>query len=331
MTNDTHLPDYSALIDTETHAFIQRTEAAFPDNAATLNIEQQRALYNAMCREFHAGYPAGVVSNNAHIPGACGWQIPVRHYTPVALKNAESDAHIVYLHGGGFVVGGLESHDDVCAEICKGTSKQLTSVDYRLSPEHKHPSALNDTMAVIEHLNKTYPKPIILCGDSAGANLAAAACHAYRNQRKAKRAAPEIIGQVLIYPGLGGDTTQGSYITHAHAPMLSTQDVHFYSHVRCTDQTNVRDPLFSPLLDDDFGTLPPTIVFSAECDPLCDDGEQYCQRIQLAGGRADWIEERGLVHGYLRARHCVDRSAKSFERIIEAIMCLVERRWPYKT
>ena len=329
MTNDTYVPDYSILIDSETHAFIQRTESAFPENAASLSIEQQRALYNAMCREFHAGYPTGVVSTDTIITSNDTWQIPVRQYTPSISENTESAVTIIYLHGGGFVVGGLESHDDVCAEICERTGQLLTSVDYRLSPEHKHPAALNDTMRVIEHVYQIYQQPIILCGDSAGANLAAAACHAYRNQNKIKHAIPEIIGQVLIYPGLGGDTTQGSYVTHAQAPMLSTQDIHFYSKVRCAVDTDPCDPLFAPLRDNDFGNLPPTVAFGAECDPLCDDGDQYCNRIQLAGGKAHWILEHGLVHGYLRARHCAGRSANSFDRIIEAITCLAERRWSY--
>ncbi|MFK7861200.1 MAG: alpha/beta hydrolase [Granulosicoccus sp.] len=329
MTNKTPIPDYSSLIDVQTHAFIQRSAAAFPENAATLDIKQQRALYDAMCREFHAGYPSGIVSTDTLIADVESWQIPVRQYTQYSSSNTPFKVQIIYLHGGGFVVGSLESHDDVCAEICDRTSAPVTSVDYRLSPEHKHPAALNDTMQVIDYLHHNHPQPIVLCGDSAGANLCAAACHAYRDRGNTEQALPDIIGQVLIYPGLGGDIEHGSYVTHAHSPMLSTEDVHFYSNVRCDEDMNARDPLLAPLLDSEFSQLPPTVVFGAECDPLCDDGERYCQHIAGAGGKAHWVKERGLVHGYLRARHSVDRAAMSFNRIVDAINSLADRRWPY--
>jgi len=329
MENTTTPPDYSLLIDKQTQAFIQRTEAAFPENAASLDIQQQRALYDAMCQRFNAGHPAGIASNDAVVTHPDSSPLPIRRYTPVSGSTEIVEVQIIYLHGGGFVVGNLESHDDICAEICDLTRAIVTSVDYRLSPEHKHPAALNDAMRVIEHLHDTYGQPILVCGDSAGANLGAAACHAYRNRVRERHLVPAIIGQVLIYPGLGGDIASGSYVTHACSPMLSTQDVQYYSDIRCSTDTNTQDALFAPLCDDDFGSLPPTVVFSAECDPLCDDGKHYCQRIQHSGGRAHWIKERGLVHGYLRARHSVDRAARSFERIIEALDCLMERRWPY--
>ncbi|MFK7994666.1 MAG: alpha/beta hydrolase [Granulosicoccus sp.] len=326
MTHPTNLPDYSKLIDSQTQSFIQRTEAAFPENAAKLDIEQQRALYNTMCREFHASYPDGVSSLDAVVGMPGTWPVPIRQYTPSKIGRYKQAVQILYLHGGGFVVGGLDSHDDVCAEICDRAGTQLTSVDYRLSPEHKHPAALNDTMQVIEFIHETYRQPIVICGDSAGANLSAAACHAFRNLGKTS---PEIIGQVLIYPGLGGDTQRGSYVKHAHSPMLGTEDVHFYSAVRCTSDTNTHDPLFAPLKDTDFSNLPPTVVFGAECDPLSDDGNHYCQYIRRTGGKAHWIEEPGLVHGYLRARHSVDRAAKSFNRINEAVVSLANRQWPF--
>jgi len=337
MSNNTVMPDYTVLIDAQTQAFIEHTENALPKEATRLEIWQQRALYDAMCRELYAGYPAGVTSSGV----SCGadssadnrrdnkTQIPFRQYKPPSESDLRNTANIIYLHGGGFVVGSLESHDDVCAEICGRTGNSVISVDYRLSPEHKHPAALDDVMVVIEHIYQTQQQSIIVCGDSAGANLAAAACHAYRNKRDIHQAVPEIIGQLLIYPGLGGDTTQGSYLTHANAPMLSTDDVQFYASIRCRNATQMFDPLFAPLLDTSFNNLPPTIVFSAECDPLCDDGDSYCSNIRLAGGRAHWFKESGLVHGYLRARHTVERAKRSFDRIIEAITYLDKKQWPY--
>ncbi len=309
-------PDYNERIDAETWAFINRTTAAFPDNAASLSVREQRVLYDAMSESFHAGDAPGVISRDSVISN-----VPIRTYLPAKTKQT---IQVVYVHGGGFVVGGLESHDDICSEICHQSQCQLTSVDYRLSPEAKHPAALDDTLLVIDHVWQQHRQAIVLCGDSAGATLCAAAAHAYRNQAKQnKNRVPLIKGQVLIYPSLGGDMSTGSYKTHALAPMLTTEEMAFYANARCTPSTRRQDPLFAPLQDHNFTGLPTTRVFSAECDPLSDDGMHYCQLINQAGGDALWINEAGLVHGYLRARHTVKRAAASFERIVRSVNSFV--------
>jgi acetyl esterase len=153
-------------------------------------------------------------------------------------------------------------------------------------------------------------RPVILAGDSAGANLAAAVAHALRGG---------LVGLVLIYPGLGGDPHAGSYLTHARAPMLSRDDVLFYQTIR---QAAPDDPTAAPLRDTDFTRLPPTLAIGAECDPLADDARDYAARITAAGGQATWVQEPGLVHGYLRARHDVPRAAASFARITAAITAM---------
>lgn len=328
--------DYGKLIDSQTWAFIKRTENAFPVVAVTAGIEEQRNHYDAMCAIFLHPHPPGVTTHNTSITATDHHLIPLRRYTPVTGSANSTEALVLYLHGGGFVVGSLESHDDICAEICDRMQSTVCSIDYRLSPEHKHPAALDDVIDVLKHLSGPTRQPIVLCGDSAGANLAAAACHKLRQQSQQRNnpsestsRTPYIMGQVLIYPGLGGDITRGSYLTHAHAPMLTTQDVLFYSDVRCAPHTRQDNPDFAPLRDNDFTGLPPTVIFSAECDPLCDDGKEYCQRIQQANSQAYWFLEHGLVHGYLRARHSVDRARESFSRIIEALNALIDNRWPY--
>ena len=341
MNKDTSYPDYSTLIDQQTLAFIDRTNAAYPDNAVSLSIEAQRQLYDAMCREFHAAYPQGMQTRDYSIGGinaggdnnnSSRRAVPVREYRPGSRRVSTDNAptpQIIYLHGGGFVVGGLESHDDVCAEISDRTGLMLTSVDYCLAPEHKHPDALEEVMLVMKYLWQEYQQPLVLCGDSAGANLAAAACHAFRRFSANISNTVQIIAQVLVYPGLGGDMTKGSYIRHANSPMLTTDDVTFYSEIRSANNDDYNSPLFAPLCDTDFSRLPPTFVVSAECDPLSDDGQHYCSSINDAGGTAHWVNEQGLVHGYLRARHSVERAAKSFDRIVHAIEQLADRRWPY--
>jgi acetyl esterase len=310
--------DYTKLIDAETWAFIERTNAWYPPETVDYTVREQRDIYDRMCREFFAGYPDGVTAETTAIEVA-GRAIPIRIYR-APQKPA---AVVVYLHGGGFVVGGLESHDDVCAELCARTGYEVVSVDYRLSPEHVHPAQFEDALAGFEWAAARHDVPVVLAGDSAGGNLAAAVSHATRGRDK------KPVGQVLIYPGLGGDQSKGSYVTHAEAPMLTMRDLDFYSHVRTGGREWGDDATLSPLADTDFSGLPPTVIVTAECDPLSSDGEAYRDRILAAGGRAAWHEEKGLVHGYLRARHTVGRARDSFTRIVEAVGWLGKGGWPY--
>ncbi|TIT61589.1 MAG: alpha/beta hydrolase [Mesorhizobium sp.] len=313
------MTDYAKLIDAETWAFIERTNSYYPPDTIDYTIARQRAIYDRMCREFFAGYPEGVTTETTVIATPAR-DVPIRIY-----RNATPDdaAMVVYIHGGGFILGGLDSHDDVCAELCGRTGHEVVSVDYRLAPEHLHPAAFDDAMSAFEWAARTYDRPVVLCGDSAGGNLCAAVAHATRGHVK------KPIGQVLIYPGLGGDRLRGSYVRHAEAPMLTVRDLEFYKHIRTGGVDQTGDITLSPLADADFANLPPTVLITAECDPLSSDGEAYRDRIVAAGGRATWFEEPGLVHGYLRARHSVGRARASFTRIVDAVATLGKGGWTW--
>ncbi|AEH84933.1 alpha/beta hydrolase [Mesorhizobium opportunistum] len=310
------MTDYSTLIDAETWAFIERTNSYYPPDTIDYTIAEQRAIYDRMCREFFAGYPEGVAVETSAIATSTH-NIPIRSYRSAR----QAAATVLYIHGGGFILGGLDSHDDVCAELCARTGYEVVSVDYRLAPEHLHPAAFDDAMSAFEWVAANRDHPIVLCGDSAGGNLCAAVSHATRGHAKRP------FGQVLIYPGLGSDRSRGSYVTHAEAPMLTARDIEFYKHVRTGGLDQTGDITLSPLADADFANLPPTVLITAECDPLSSDGEAYRDRIVAAGGRAYWLEEPGLVHGYLRARHTVGRARASFTRIVDAVAALGQGAW----
>ncbi|MFW8593562.1 alpha/beta hydrolase [Cribrihabitans neustonicus] len=310
--------DYERLIDEETWSFIQKSGELYPDNAVDLSIEAQRDVYDAMAEEFREPRPAIVSVRDRKARGASDQAVPVRVYTA-----GDPTRTVLYCHGGGFVVGGLDSHDDLCAEICALTGYRVVAVGYRLAPEHLHPAAFEDGWTALKWAEETYGKGIILAGDSAGANLCAALAHYARGRSDA------VIGQVLIYGALGGDMSQGSYAEHAHAPMLTRADVAYYMDARAGGTQPEGDPTFAPLQDSDFSGLPPTVLFTADCDPVRDDSRAYRDRIQAAGGKAHWINEPGLVHGYLRARHSVGRARESFERISLAIEGLGQKLWPY--
>jgi acetyl esterase len=306
--------DYEKLIDAETWAFIRKTGESYADGAVELSFDEQRDIYDAMCRDFHAGRPAIVQTEDLSANG-----VPVRHYWA-----GDPTRTVMFFHGGGFVVGGLDSHDDICAEICAQTGYRVISVDYRLAPEHKHPASFDDAWTATLWAAEQYECNLVLVGDSAGGTLAAAVTHHARGRLKG------VLGQVLIYPGLGGDMTTGSYIEHAQAPMLTRDECLFYQKIRCDGPPPQDDPSFAPLLDSDFSNLPPTVLVTADCDPIRDDSRDYFAQLQAAGGQVHWINEPGLVHGYLRARHSVGRARLSFERISVAIEALGQNIWPFE-
>lgn len=309
---------YETRLDPALWAYIDAVNAWYPPEILGLPIDKQRAVYDHMSRAFHQGRPPGVKASDGLI-AAAGRDIPIRRYR---LAGKAAQAMVIYYHGGGFILGGLESHDDICAELCAGTGFDVLSVDYRLAPEHVHPAAFDDAVTAFEWAAATSGLPLVLCGESAGGNLAAAVAQATRRHIRAA------VGQVLIYPELGGDDTAGSYIEHAHAPLLSVADIAFYRDVRSACRQSPDDPTFSPLRDTDFSGLPPTVIVTAQCDPLSSDGETYRDRIVAAGGKAWWHEEPRLVHSFLRARTSLPAAAAAFARIVGAVGALGRGEWP---
>jgi acetyl esterase len=304
--------DYARLLDDETLSFVRRTEGFYPPDASGMTLADHRRVYDEMAAAFRQPRPKGILVEDRVADG-----VPVRVYSA-----GQPGRSVLYFHGGGFVLGGLDSHDDICAEICAGTGYRVIAVDYRLAPEHKHPAAFDDAWTATRWVDTEFAVPIVLAGDSAGGNLAAAVAHHARGRLDA------IMGQVLIYPGLGGGLDIPSMNEHADAPMLTRAEILYYKDIRVGDIDPDADPTYAPLADKSFAGLPPTILFSADCDPIRDDCRLYRDRLQAAHVLVRWINEEGLVHGYLRARTSVARAADSFERIVIGIEALGQGIWP---
>lgn len=308
-------PDYDALIDDETWAYILRVDESYPPDATTMSVADQRTSYDRMCADLRAPRPRRVKVKDHGFGG-----VNCRQYSC-----GTTDVTVVYYHGGGFVLGGLDSHDDVCAEICDRTGYDVISVDYGLAPETVFPNCFHDAWFAFEAIAATRDGDIILCGDSAGGNLAAAVAHHARGKIEGR-----ITGQVLIYPGLGGDRSKGSYVTHASAPHLTTDDLNAYATLRTGGaKPPISDPRFTPLSDRDFSGLPATVIVTAECDPLASDGETYRDALLTAGGHAAWVDVAGMVHGCLRARNMSTRAAGFFDAVVEGVAALGAGQWPY--
>lgn len=298
------------MLDAEMAAFVAETEAMYPPDVAEMGVAAQRALYDRMAAHFRGPRPAGLAVLDGAIAGSAG-AVPVRRYTPSG--RAMGGARVVYFHGGGFALGGLESHDDVCAEMAARAGIPVISVDYRLAPEHLHPAAYEDGLAAARAVASE--GPIVLAGDSVGGGLAAAAALALRGDP-----AVQVLGQVLIYPSLGGEALDlPAYREQAVAPLLSAADLRAYQSLRAGGAPDWADPRFAPLSAPEVDGIAPVAAFSVALDPLRDDAPAWAGRLQAVGVPAACDVAPGLCHGCLRARRMSRRAADFFHRICDAV------------
>ena len=310
--------EIATMLDPEVKAFIARSESFYPASANTAGPADNRATYDRMCAAFRVAYPQGVVAEDmvlhARSPER---ELRLRRYRPAS---GPSGVALLYLHGGGFVLGGLDSHDDVCAELCAKAGIEVAALDYRLSPEHPYPAALDDSEAAFDHLAAAGYE-VIVGGDSAGGNLTAALC--LRRRRRGQRMPS---GQLLIYPGLGGDPARVVPSRNTYAPMLRASDSQAYRGLYSKDfeRLGKTDPEFAPLLARDLAGLPAAAIFAAGIDPLRQDAEDYAARLGAAGVPTLFRVEPGLVHGYLRARHMSGAARRSFDEIAGALDLLAK-------
>lgn len=231
------------------------------------------------------------------IAGGAG-PLRVRHYMPDAQPGREL---LVYLHGGGFVIGDLDTHDEACRLLCRHAAVHVLSVDYRLAPEHPFPAALDDTLAALRWAQDNAaalgadPARVTLGGDSAGANLAAVAA------RLSTRAGRPPAAQMLIYPATDATTTHPSHKLFGRGFFLNLSDREAFYRNYTNGGTNVErdDPRLSPLCASDLGGLPPALVITAGFDLLRDEGEAYAAALRRAGTRARLRRFATLAHGFV--------------------------------
>ncbi|EJB06556.1 esterase/lipase [Rhizobium leguminosarum bv. trifolii WSM597] len=282
--------------------FLQICDSFYPAEAVEESVEQQRHWYDALCARFDRPLPPDMIFADGMVQ-----RIPIRRYRP---RKIVSRTILLYLHGGGFVVGSLESHHAICAEIADFAGAELVSVDYRLAPEYRWPAQTDDGFAVLRHLLAANNK-VVLIGDSAGGNLAAGLALRARDEELSG-----IVGQVLIYPALGGDLNTGSYLEMAAAPGLTTADVAYYREILQAPEGN---EIAEPLQASSLAGLPPAFITVAHFDPLRDDGRHYAARLSEAGGEVWFREEPQMVHAWLRARHMSDGARDGFHAVCEAV------------
>jgi acetyl esterase len=282
--------------------FLRICDGFYPADAVDASIRQQRQWYDALCAQFDRPLPEGMTTIDETIG-----MIPTRRYQPADLC---TKIKLLYLHGGGYVVGSLSSHHAICAELSDFAGAELISVDYRLAPERVWPTQTDDAFSVLKLLLGRGEKVVVI-GDSAGGNLAAGLALRARDEGLSG-----IVGQVLIYPGLGGDLVSGSYQEMGNAPGLTTADTAYY---RTILKAPADDPVAHPLLAGSLAGLPPAYITVAHFDPLRDDGRIYAGRLSAAGVEVWFREEPQMVHAWLRARHMSDGAREGFRALCIAV------------
>lgn len=233
---------------------------------------------------------------NRTIPGP-GGDLPVRIYTPTG-----DGPHgvLCFFHGGGFVLGDLQTHDGVCRELAAGAECIVVAVDYRLAPDHKYPSATDDCEAAVRWVAANAesfggdPARLAVGGESAGGNFAAVVA-----QRLRDRGGPALAAQLLVYPAvrLTGEET-ASLRDNADGYLLTAEDMKWFlgHYLLDTEHAHLADA--SPLLAADLAGLPPALVVTAEFDPIRDDGQLYADALRAAGVDVTSSCYDGAIHGF---------------------------------
>ncbi len=262
-------------------------------------LEERRRAWREFCLQNNHPRPAGmsVWHETLSLPER---EIALRWYMPEFERPYPC---VIYLHGGGWVLGDLDTQDTIAWGIARGARALVVSVNYRRAPEHPYPAAFDDSYAALEHVAERAndfgiePSRIAVCGDSAGGNLAAAVTLAARD-----RNGPKIAAQALLYPVLDVDTTRGSYQENADSPLLTRDEMEHFLEAYLGERRRDPDGYAMPLRADDLSGLPPAFVHTAEFDPLRDEGHLYYRRLTEAGNEAEYRFAERMPHSFARAR-----------------------------
>ena len=252
-----------------------------------------------------------------------GRALAARLYRPLL---DEAKALVVYFHGGSFVAGDLDTHDELCRRLAANTRMRFLAVDYRLAPENKFPASINDAVDVIRYVSAHFAdfahagSKLIVMGDSAGATLIAVATALTRSEPLG------IAAQVLIYPTLGPEMLTDSSHTYAKGYLLDVDHLRYDYGQYLGEWRDHTDPRVSPLMFANLTGAPPAIVLVAECDPLRDEGVAYAGLLEHFGVPVELLEAEGMIHGFLRmgglvpeAIEIVDDLAAHMHRYVESV------------
>ncbi len=291
-------------------------QAGIPDYA-DLTPAAARALFEAGTPKMDAKPKDVLATADRAIPGPAH-PIPIRIYTPGGLSGPLPV--IVWTHGGGFVVGGLDSYEGICRELAIETGAILVSVDYRLSPEHPHPAAVEDAFAALQWVAANAASfggdasRIAVAGDSAGGNLAAVSAILARDH-----GGPKLVRQILIYPATAPVPDSDSHLEFAEGYLLTRRSILWFHEHHTGGQDHSADFRFAPLVAPDLSGLAPALVIVAGFDPLRDEGIAYAHRLRDAGNPVDLLAFDGMVHGFCSLSDYVEGGKIAIREVVKSL------------
>ena len=260
-------------------------------------------------------------SEDRSVPGP-GGTIPIRVYRPSGDDNLPA---VVFFHGGGWIMGSVETHDAYCRALTNAAGMVVVSVDYRLAPEHKFPAGAEDAFAatgwVVENGFELGidPQRIALAGDSAGGNLAAAVTLMGRD-----RGTPQPTFQALIYPVTNHDFDTASYHENADGYHLTRSGMMWGWRHYLEKVEDGHSPYASPLRADDLQGLPPALVITAQFDPLRDEGEAYAEKLRAGGVPVTLRRYDGMIHGFARRLGLLTRADEALHEVATSLRAGLE-------
>jgi acetyl esterase len=285
-----------------------------------LTPEQAREQYQLRVAKLATREPV-FRAFDRRIPGA-GTDLTVRVYQPREAKPGERLPVLLWFHGGGFVIGNLDTHDHACRALANQADCLVVAVDYRLAPEFRFPAAVDDCMAALRWvaLNATQiggdPRRIALGGDSAGGNLATVCAILARNEGH-----PGVAFQLLIYPCTAPEPETASHRKFAEGYLLTRNNITWFYKQYVRSAKEFYDFRFAPLVAEDLSRLPPALVLVAGYDPLRDEGVEYAKRLIESGNRVTLANYEGMVHGFMlmggavdAAQHALTQSAAALKQ-----------------
>lgn len=304
------------------HALVQIAKLARDDSLSEgLAVEEARVERRREAAVVGGQTPIPMARvESVQIPGPAG-SLDARLYVPT---ESPPSALLVYYHGGGWVIGDLETHDRPCRFLAANAGAQVLAVDYRLAPEHPFPAAVDDSWTALQWVGEHAvtlggdPARIAVAGDSAGANLSAVVAHLARDN-----GGPALAFQLLWYPVTTGDLSLPSFLENADAPVLDRDVIEAFLGWYLPD-VDISDPrtlpvTLAPANAADFAGLPPAYIGTAEHDPLRDDGARYAELLGAAGVPAELRNEPTMVHGFVNVALAVPAAAEATERGLAAL------------
>ena len=293
-------PQARALLDLMTQRGVPPTHTLTPAEARKMYLE----------RRFYTQPAAPDVAEvrNLAAEGPHG-AIPLRLYRPLGSKPGAALPALVYFHGGGWVIGDLDTHDVLCRELANGAGCAVIAVDYRLAPEFAFPHAVDDCLAATTWVSRNAASLAIdaarlaVGGDSAGGNLAAVVSQLARDAGD-----PPIAFQLLIYPATDQRLGQTSHQANGEGYLLTRDSIAYYMNHYIRAAADKLDPRASPLLREDLSNLPPALVLTAGYDPLRDEGLHYAQRLSEAGNRCAYVCFERQIHGFIPMGKVLDEA-----------------------